>query len=93
MKIDFTDISIPAGIDHREYVRQDVRRDFADIIYRLGSGIEAHALAMKIYRSEGEEEYTGRECELIREFANRCNPAFIDAMTELLTLKEKEDNA
>ena len=93
MKIDFTDISIPAGIDHREYVRQDVRRDFADIIYRIGAGIEAHALALKIYRSEGAEEYTGRECELIREFANRCNPAFIDAMTELLTLKEKEDNA
>ena len=91
MKIDFTDISIPTGIDKREQVRTDVRRDFANIVYRLGTGIEAHTLALKIYNATGPEEFTDRECALIREFAKQCNPAFIDAMNEALTHNRQEE--
>ena len=80
MKIDFTDISIPTGIDKREQVRTDVRRDFANVIYRLGTGIEAHALALKIYNADGPEDFTDQECVLISRFAGQCSPAFIDAM-------------
>lgn len=93
MKIDFTDISIPTGIDKREQVRTDVRRDFANVIYRLGTGIEAHALALKIYNSAGPEEFTERECKLIRGFAGKCTPAFIDAINDILIIKDKEGQA
>ena len=93
MKIDFTDISIPTGIDRREAIRADVRHEFADAIYRMGSGIEAHALALKIYNAKGAEEYTEAECGLIRRYAERCSPAFIDAMNELFnTNNNKEEN-
>ena len=82
MKIDFTDISIPTGIDKREQVRTDVRRDFANVIYRLGTGIEAHALALKIYNADGPEDFTDQECVLISRFAGQCSPAktFKDAL-------------
>ena len=91
MKIDFTDISIPTGIDKREQVRTDVRRDFANVVYRMGTGIEAHALALKIYNATGPEDFTDRECALIREFAEQCSPAFIDAMNEILINNEQEE--
>lgn len=84
MKIDFTDICIPVDIDRKEYIRQDVRRDFANVIYRLGSGIESHALALKIFNAKGPEEYSDQECVLLRRYAEQCNPAFIDAMNEVL---------
>lgn len=84
MKINFTDISIPTGIDRKELIRMDARHDFADVIYRLGTGIEAHALALKIYNSTGPEEFTDKECAQIRHYAELCNPAFIDAMKEIL---------
>ena len=93
MKIDFTDISIPEGIDKRSYLRTDVRREFADAIYRMGMGIAAHALALKIYNARGAEDYTDEECRMIRQFAERCTPAFIDAMDELFnTNNNKEEN-
>ena len=91
MKIDFRDISIPDGIDRRSYTRSDVRKDFADIIYRMGAGIEAHALALKIYNSQGAEEYSDEECKMIRRFADRCNPAFIDAIEELFNQDKEAD--
>lgn len=91
MKIDFTDISIPTGIDKREQVRTDVRRDFANVIYRLGTGIEAHALALKIYNADGPEDFTDQECVLVRRFAGQCSPAFIDAMNEVLTIKGNKE--
>lgn len=93
MKIDFTDIGIPAGIDKAELIRADVRLDFANVVYKMGTGIEARALALKIYNAAGPEEFTERECDLIRGFAEKCNPAFIDAINGVLTIKDKEGQA
>lgn len=93
MKIDFTDIGIPAGIDKAELIRADVRLDFANVVYKMGTGIEAHALALKIYNAAGPEEFTERECDLIRGFAGKCTPAFIDAINDILTIKDKEGQA
>ena len=85
VKINFERIEIFTNVAKTECTVQDVRRDFADLIYNGCNGIEAHALAMKIYQSSCNTEYNGRECQLIKDYANRlCTPAFIDAIQKIL---------
>lgn len=63
----------------------DVRETFADMIYNNVNGIKAHALALKIYESEGEVDYTDDEVKLVRVVAERlCVPGFIDGLNEQL---------
>jgi hypothetical protein len=63
----------------------DVRESFADMIYNNVNGIKAHALALKIYESEGEADYTDDEVKLVRIVAERlCVPGFIDGLNEQL---------
>lgn len=63
----------------------DVRETFADMIYNNVNGIKAHALALKIYESEGEADYTDDEMKLVRIVAERlCVPGFIDGLNEQL---------
>lgn len=63
----------------------DVRETFADMIYNNVNGIKAHALALKIYESEGEADYTDDEVKLVRTVAERlCVPGFIDGLNEQL---------
>lgn len=63
----------------------DVRETFADMIYNNVNGIKAHALALKIYKSEGEADYTDDEVKLVRVVAERlCVPGFIDGLNEQL---------
>ena len=81
-KINFEKLKIYLDVAHESSAVQNVKKDFANIVYSLGTGIECHALALKIYNSSGEEEYTDDECELIRRFAEKCTPAFIDAINE-----------
>ena len=63
----------------------DVRETFAGMIYNNVNGIKAHALALKIYESEGEADYTDDEVKLVRVVAERlCVPGFIDGLNEQL---------
>lgn len=63
----------------------DVRETFADMIYNNVNGIKAHALALKIYESEGEADYADDEVKLVRTVAERlCVPGFIDGLNEQL---------
>ena len=63
----------------------DVRETFADMIYNNVNGIKAHALALKIYESEGEADFTDDEVKLVRVVAERlCVPGFIDGLNEQL---------
>lgn len=63
----------------------DVREVFADMIYNNVNGIKAHALALKIYESKGEADYTDDEVKLVRIVAERlCVPGFIDGLNEQL---------
>lgn len=63
----------------------DARETFADMVYKNVNGIKAHALALKIYESEGETEYSDGEVRLIRTVAERlCVPGFIDGLNEQL---------
>lgn len=61
------------------------------MLYLNVNGIRAHALAMKIYNSEGEENYSPEEVKLIKEVAEKlCAPNFIDGLMEQLNNQKNE---
>ena len=91
-RIDFEHFGIYEGVSHGRRVIGDARETFAEIIYTRTNGIRAHALALKIYRSKGMENYDDQEVALIIEAANsHCTPAFIDGLME--QMKEDYDHS
>lgn len=91
VKLNFQRFSIPTGIDKMNKQVGDARESFANLIYLNVNGIRAYALAMKIYQSKGETEYSQDEVKLIKEVANRmCAPNFIDGLKEQLEGGENE---
>lgn len=85
VKINFERVELFTGLEKEECVVQNVKKDFANIIYQFGRGIEAHALALKIYNSKGETEYDEQECNLILQLSELCNPSFIDAIRKMVS--------
>lgn len=84
-KIDFKNFKIPTGIKRDRHQVGDARESVANMLYLNTNGIRAHALAMKIYQSEGEQEYTEQEVDSLRQVAeNFGTPAFIDGLNEIL---------
>lgn len=78
--INFERFEIYTTINHKEVIVQDCREGFANIIYLNGSGVACHALAMKIYKSEGEMEFTDEEITLMKQFAeNFGNLSLLDS--------------
>ena len=92
MKLHFQHVSVPTGISRKNRQTGDARESFANMSYMNVNGIRAHALAMKIYNSEGEEEYSQEEVRLIREVAEKlCAPNFIDGLMEQLDNQSKTE--
>lgn len=90
-KINFQQFRIPVGIGCTDYRTGDARESVANMIYLNVNGIRAHALAMKIYQSEGETEYSDDEINTIREVSNQYGtPAFIDGLTMILEYTKNE---
>lgn len=90
VKLNFQQFSVPTGVSRKNRQTGDARESFANMIYMNVNGIRAHALAMKIYNSEGEEEYSPEEVKLIREVAEKlCAPNFIDGLMEQLDNQSK----
>lgn len=84
-KLDFKHFKVYTGISRKAVQSGDIRESFADLLYRNVPGIRSHALALKIYQSEGETGYTNDEVELIVEVANKlCLPNVIDGLNEQL---------
>lgn len=83
-KINFERLEVFLDIAKTQRVEQNVKSELADIMYKMGKGIAFHALAIKIYNSSGETEYTDEECDLIREVSQSCAPFFIDAINNAL---------
>lgn len=81
MKINFAQLEVYANIQKTDKVCMDVRQQLGELIYETGTGIKAHALALKIYNSNGEEDYSMEECKLINSSVEQyCKPAVIDAI-------------
>ena len=92
MKLNFQQFSVPTGVSRTNRQTGDARESFADMIYLNVNGIKAHALAMKIYQSEGAVDYSPDEVKLIRDVAEKlCAPNFIDGLMEQLDNQSKNE--
>jgi hypothetical protein len=84
-RLNFKEFGIYTGICKKNRQIGDARESFADLLYLHANGIRAHALALKIFRSEGLVEYSDEEIALIRETAYKyCLPNFIDGLEDQL---------
>lgn len=80
-KIDFTKLKMFTDISNTNCSEQNVCFELSNLIYTRASGIFAHALAMKIYKSTGEIELTDEEFNFIVKFANEnLVPLFMDSL-------------
>lgn len=92
IKLNFKQFSVPTGVSRKNRQTGDARESFADMIYLNVNGIRAKALAMKIFQSEGEAEYSPEEVKLIREVVEKlCAPNFIDGLMEQLDNQSKNE--
>lgn len=92
VKLNFQYFRVPTGISRKSQQVGDARESFADMIYLNVNGIRAHALAMKIYHSNGETEYSLAEIKIIKEVAEKlCAPNFIDGLNEQLNNQSKTE--
>lgn len=90
MKINFAQLETYTDIQKTNKICLDARQQLGELIYEAGSGIKAHALALKIYNSEGETEYDTEEVNIIKQYIEQyCKPAFIDAIIELTKVSEE----
>lgn len=81
MELNFKQFRIPTGIDMKGYRTEDARESVANMIYLNVNGIRAHALALKIYQSEGLTDFSADEINVIREVSYKyATPAFIDGL-------------
>lgn len=82
-KLDFKQFNVFTGISRKTMQTGDLRESFANLLYLKVAGIRSHALALKIYQSEGATEYSDEEIQLIMEVANKmCLPNIIDGLEE-----------
>ena len=90
-KIDFQHFKIYTTVSRKVAQAVDVRETFANMIYTNVNGIRAHALAMKIFKGDGETEYSKEEAQMIRSVAEQlCVPGFIDGLNEQLNNPKTE---
>lgn len=90
--VNFEKLKVALDIEGKYEEEQNVKKDFANLIYQHGKGIEFHALALKIFNSNGDAEYSIEECELIRQASLSCAPFFIDAISNVLNNEDKHEN-
>lgn len=84
-KIDFQNFEMPLGISINRTQVGDVRESVANLVYLNVCGIKAHALALKIYQSDGKTKYNDEEVRTIMDVANLYGtPAFIDGLRHQL---------
>ena len=79
MKINFKEFRMFVDITQENTRVVDVRREFADIIYKSVNGVVAHDLALRIYRSQGEIEVNPEEFGIMSQIAESGTPIFNDS--------------
>lgn len=83
--INFKEFSLYMGIAKNNNHTGDARESVANLLYLNVAGIRAHSLALKIYQSDGNTEYSDGEIQLIQEVANKfCLPNFIDSLNDII---------
>ena len=88
--INFEAIEVYTDIAKTEKIVTNEKKGFANAMYLQGRGIAFHALALKIYNSQGEMEYSDEEYELILKIAEAFYaPCFIDALRAYKSAEDK----
>ena len=83
VKINFDNIKLYTDITKTKSVNSNIRTSVANDLYTHGQGIVFHALALKIYNGQGEQEFSDEEYGIIMDYANQmCTPIVIDALSE-----------
>lgn len=80
VKINFKEFKLYTSISQDQLRTFDVRKELSDAMYTTLHGIQAHDLALRIYRCDGEIELDDADLEIITRFAERLTPAFIDSL-------------
>ena len=84
VKINFSDITVYTDIGKTLAQRVDIRKEVANDLYKNGTGIAFHALALKIYNGEGEQEFSDEEYSILMNYVRQMGtPMMIDAFENL----------
>ena len=67
-KINFAALQIATNIKKEEFITTDIREELANAMYQNARGVGYMALAMKIYKSDGEVELDNKEFKLLKDF-------------------------
>ena len=84
MKINFKEFKAFIDISHRQTTTLDVREILANFIYTTATGIQAHDLAFRIYRSEEAVELNPADVDLLLQLSNGMTPIFMDSLKDAL---------
>lgn len=79
-KINFSALQIAESIKKDKFVEKDIREELANAMYQNARGIGYMALAMKIYKSDGEVELDDKEFKLLKDFGQGFPLFYQDAM-------------
>ena len=79
-KINFAALQIATNIKKDEFITKDIREELANAMYQNARGIGYMALAMKIYKSDGEVELDDKEFKLLKDFGQGFPLFYQDAL-------------
>ena len=88
-QIDFKNFKQYTDISHETTTTVDIRRGFADLLYKNVNGVAAHDLAFRIYRSEDPIALNEEEEKIVLQLAENGLPIFMDSLKDnLVTIDE-----
>lgn len=83
--LDLKNIKFYKDLSKKEFILFDASKELANFIYTNMTGIAYHALALKIWDSDGKVELDEEEEQLLWDVVNRyLKPCVIDAIKEQL---------
>lgn len=89
-KLNFKELPIRLSISSQDVITMDVKEQFANLVYTQTSGVASHALALKIFNSDGLVELDDSESDILKDVVGKfCTPAVIDSVNDLLEINEE----
>lgn len=81
MKIDFERVEVFTDLEKKNCTVLNMRKPLANMLYQHGSGLACHALAMRLWNTEGECELDEDERGVVLRLVEQvCTPSVIDAV-------------
>lgn len=84
-KIDFHKLKVRQSLSDSTTREVDISQSLADLVYTKMSGMASHALAHKLFETQGEVELSDEECAIIQHAVETfAVPFVIDAVRQTL---------